>query len=517
MAGYNLYQNYHCGQNPRLLQDILKKEWGFDGAVVSDWGGIHHTDQAIAHGVDLEFGSWTNGLSTGVGNAYDNYFLALPYLQRIRQGQVGTAELDNKVRRVLRLMFRTSMNSRKPFGSMCSPEHYDAARRIGEEGIVLLKNEGGLLPLNLNKMRKIAVIGENAVKMMTVGGGSSTLKVQHEISPLQGLRRRVADSAEVMYARGYVGDPGGEYGGVVTGQNLADDRSPAVLRDEAVQLARQADCVIFIGGLNKSPGQDCEDADRASLSLPYGQDSLIMALAEANPRLVVVNISGNAVAMPWVRRVPAIVQGWYLGSESGNALAAVLMGDADPGGRLPFTFPARLEDVPAHQVGEYVGKPANDTVDVHYREGIFVGYRWADRHPRVRPLFPFGYGLSYTTFAYGRPTVDTPQLTADGTVTVRVKVRNTGHRTGQEVVQLYIRDVQSSLPRPLKELKGFRKVRLAPGEETEVQFTVGREALSYFDDARHAWVAEPGRFEAIIAASAADVKGKVGFALTAEP
>lgn len=517
MAAYNLYQNYHCGQNPRLLQDILKKEWGFDGAVVSDWGGIHHTDQAIAHGVDLEFGSWTNGLSTGVGNAYDNYFLALPYLQRIRQGQVGTAELDHKVRRVLRLMFRTSMNSRKPFGSMCSPEHYDAARRIGEEGIVLLKNEGGLLPLNLNKTRKIAVIGENAVKMMTVGGGSSSLKVQHEISPLQGLRRRVADSAEVMYARGYVGDPGSEYGGVVTGQDLTDDRSPSALRDEAVQLARQADCVIFIGGLNKSPGQDCEDADRASLSLPYGQDSLIMALAEANPRLVVVNISGNAVAMPWVRRVPAIVQGWYLGSESGNALAAVLMGDADPGGRLPFTFPARLEDVPAHQVGEYVGKPANDTVDVHYREGIFVGYRWADRHPRVRPLFPFGHGLSYTTFAYGRPTVDTPQLTADGTVTVRVKVRNTGHRTGQEVVQLYIRDVQSSLPRPLKELKGFRKVRLAPGEETEVQFTVGREALSYFDDARHAWVAEPGRFEAIIAASAADVKGKVGFALTAEP
>ena len=513
MGGYNLYQNQHCCQNERLLQDILKGEWGFDGAVVSDWGGVHNTEQAIAHGVDLEFGSWTDGLANGVSNAYDNYYLANPYLELIQAGKVGTRELDDKVRRVLRLIFRTAMNTRKPFGSMCSPEHYDAARRIGEEGIVLLKNEGGLLPIRLDEVKKVAVVGENAVKMMTVGGGSSSLKVQREVSPLDGIRARLKGKAEVTYVRGYVGDVGGEYNGVVTGQDLKDDRTPDELIAEAVQVAKEADLVIFVGGLNKSAGQDCEDSDRASLSLPYGQDRVIEALAEANPRLVVVNISGNAVAMPWVDRVPAIVQGWFLGSEAGNALASVLTGDVSPSGRLPFTFPVRLEDVPAHSLGEYTGERRRDTVDIRYNEGIFVGYRWADKQKKVKPLFAFGHGLTYTTFEYGKPTVDRKTLTVDGTVTVRVKVKNTGSREGQEVVQLYVSDLKSSLPRPVKELKAFRKVRLAPGEEQEVSFTLGRDALSFFDADRHEWVAEPGKFEAIVAASAADIKGKVAFEL----
>ena len=513
MSSYNLYQNQHCGQNKRLLDDILRGEWGFDGAVVSDWGGIHDTDQAIAHGIDLEFGSWTNGLTSGASNAYDNYYLALPYLQRIKAGKVGTKELDDKVRRVLRLMFRTSMNTRKPFGSMRSPEHYAAARRIGEEGIVLLKNEGNVLPINLDGVKKIAVIGENAVKMMTVGGGSSSLKVQREISPLQGIRTRVGNMAEVVYARGYVGDASGEYNGVVTGQNLQDDRSPEELIAEAVQVAKEADYVIFIGGLNKSAGQDCEDSDRASLGLPYGQDQVIEALAAANSNLIVVNISGNAVAMPWIEQVPAIVQDWYLGSEAGTSLASVLMGDVNPSGKLPMTFPVRLEDVPAHQLGEYTGERTQDTVDIKYNEGIFVGYRWADRQKKVKPLFPFGYGLSYTTFEYGKPTADAQTMTADGELTIRVSVKNTGAREGQEVVQLYISDKKAYLPRPVKELKGFRKIKLAPGEEKEVTFTIRKDALSFFDADKHEWVAEPGKFEAIIAASAADIKGKVPFEL----
>ena len=513
MSAYNLYEGKHCGQNPRLLDEILKGEWSFDGAVISDWGGIHNTGQAIAHGVDLEFGSWTDGLSNGAANAYDNYYLALPYLKLIQEGRVTTRELDDKVRRVLRLMFRTSMNTRKPFGSMCSPEHYAAARQIGEEGIVLLKNEGDVLPINLEAVKKIAVVGENAVKMMTVGGGSSSLKVQREISPLEGIRRRVSGRAEVVYARGYVGDASGEYNGVVTGQDLRDDRTPEELIAEAVEAARDADCVLFIGGLNKSAGQDCEDSDRAGLELPYGQDRVIEALAQANKNLIVVNISGNAVAMPWLDRVPAVVQDWYLGSEAGTSLAAVLVGDVNPSGRLPFTFPARLEDVPAHQLGEYTGTRTQDTVNVRYNEGIFVGYRWADKQKKTKPLFPFGYGLSYTTFEYGKPTVDNAVMTADGSVTVRVRVKNTGVREGQEVVQLYVSDVKASLPRPVKELKGFQKVRLAPGEEKEVVFTLRKDALSFFDADQHRWVAEPGKFEAIVAASAADIKGKVAFEL----
>lgn len=513
MGAYNLYKGQHACHNKYLLNDILKKEWGFDGVVISDWGGTHHTMEAIQNGLDLEFGTWTNGLAGGAKKAYDNYHLALPYLRLIREGKVGTDELNDKARRVLRLMFRTTLNPHRPLGSMLSEAHYDAARRIAEEGIVLLQNKGGLLPIDLSRAKKIAVIGENAIKMMTVGGGSSSLKVQHECTPLDGIRRRVADSVEVVFARGYVGDVSGEYNGVTTGQDLRDDRTPDVLRDEAVRTATQADYVIFFGGLNKSAGQDCEDADRAGLGLPYGQDSLIAALAKANKNLIVVNVSGNAVAMPWADDVPAIMQAWFLGSEAGNAIAAVLTGDVSPSGKLPFTFPAKLEDVAAHSLNAYTGERKRGIVDIEYKESIFVGYRWADKHTDKEPLFPFGHGLSYTTFDYGKPRVDAKSMFPDGKVTVSVRVKNTGKRTGQETVQLYVSDKKASLPRPVKELKGFQKVTLAPGEEKEVNFIVTREALSFFDDRKHAWVAEPGTFEALIGASATDIRGRVAFTL----
>ena len=513
MGSYNLYKGQHCCHNQYLLNDILKGEWGFDGVVISDWGGAHDTDQAITNGLDMEFGSWTNGLSNGASNAYDNYYLAMPYLQRIQEGKVGTKELDDKVRRILRLAFRTTMNTSRPWGAILSPEHYEAARRIGEEGIVLLQNEGGLLPINLDKAKKIAVIGENAIKMMTVGGGSSSLKVQREISPLDGIRQRVGNQVEVVYARGYVGDASGEYNGVVTGQNLKDDRTPDELIVEAVKVAADADYVIFIGGLNKSANQDCEDTDRAGLGLPYGQDDVIQALAKVNRNLIVVNISGNAVAMPWVKEVPAIVQDWYLGSEAGSALAAVLVGDVNPSGKLPFTFPVKLEDNAAYALGEYTGVRSDTVINIKYNESIFVGYRWADKQKKSKPLFAFGHGLSYTTFEYGKPVADAKTMSPDGKLTVKVTVKNTGSREGQEVVQLYIADKKSSLPRPLKELKGFKKIKLTPGESKEVSFVIDKEALSFFDDTKHAWIAEPGKFEAIIAASAADVKGVVPFEL----
>lgn len=514
MGAYNLYKGQHTCHNQYLLNDILKGEWGFDGVVVSDWGGVHDTDQAITNGLDMEFGSWTDGLSNGASNAYDNYYLADPYLERIQSGKAGTKELDDKVRRILRLAFRTTMDRNRPYGAMRSPEHYDAARKIGEAGIVLLQNNGNLLPIDLAKTKKIAVIGENAVKMMTVGGGSSSLKVQREISPLDGIRNRVGNRAEVVYARGYVGDASGEYNGVVSGQNLKDDRSPEELIAEAVRVAGEADYVIFIGGLNKSAHQDCEDSDRTGLGLPYGQDRVITELVKTNQNLVVVNVSGNAVAMPWIKEVPAVLQAWFLGSEAGNAIAAVLMGDVNPSGKLPFTFPARLEDVPAHQLGEYPGsEKVGDIVNEKYNEGIFVGYRWADKQKKAKPLFPFGHGLSYTTFEYGKPVADKKAMTADDTITFTVTVKNTGDREGQEVVQLYISDKKSSLPRPVKELKGFKKVKLAPGEEQKVSFTVAKDALSFFDGAKHEWIAEPGKFEAVIAASAADIRGVVPFEL----
>ena len=515
MGSYNLYKNQHGCHNQYLLNDILKGEWGFDGVVVSDWGGVHNTQEAITNGLDMEFGSWTNGLSNGASNAYDNYYLADPYLKLIREGKVGTKELDDKVRRILRLAYRTTMDRNRPYGSLCSEAHFAAARRIGEEGIVLLQNRNNLLPIDLNRAKRIAVIGENAIKMMTVGGGSSSLKVKYELSPLDGIRKRVGDQAEVIYARGYVGDPSGEYNGVKSGQDLEDSRSPEELIAEAVAVAKEADYVIFIGGLNKSAHQDCEDADRKELGLSYGQDKVITALVKANKNLIVVNISGNAIAMPWVKEVPAIVQAWYLGSEAGSAIASVLTGDVNPSGKLPFTFPASLQDVGAHKLGEYPGTPRSDgspIVDQKYNEGIFVGYRWVDKE-KTKPLFSFGHGLSYTTFAYGKAVADKKVMGQDETLTITLPVTNTGSREGSEVIQLYISDLKSSLPRPVKELKGFSKVKLAPGETREVTFTIGKEALSFFDDTRHEWVTEPGKFEALVGASSTDIRNRVAFEL----
>lgn len=513
MGSYNLYKDQHCCHNEHTLNDILRGEWGYDGVVVSDWGGTHDTGQAIRNGLDMEFGSWTDGLKGGSSNAYDNYYLAYPYLEKIRSGEVGTEELDNKVRNVLRLMYRTVLDRNRTLGSMCSEAHYAAARKIGGEGIVLLKNEGGLLPMDMDNAGKILVVGENAIKMMTVGGGSSSLKVQREISPLDGIRERAGRNVEVVYERGYVGDVTGEYNGVTTGQDLSESRSAEQLIADAVAQAKDADYVVFVGGLNKSAHQDCEDSDRYGLGLPYGQDKVIEALAEANSNLIVVNVSGNAVAMPWVDKVPAVLQAWFIGSEAGHAIADVLSGDVNPSGKLPFTFPARIEDVPAHIFGEYVGKTSRDTVDVEYKDGIYVGYRWTDMQKKIRPLFAFGHGLSYTTFEYGEPELDNTEMLPDGTVTVSVKVTNTGDRTGRETVQMYVGDRKSSLPRPVKELKGFEKVTLAPGESTTVSFTVDRDDLGFFDPDRHEWVAEPGKFDIYVAAAADDVKGKVTFEL----
>ena len=309
MGAYNLYKNEHNCHNQWTLNKILKGDWKYDGVVVSDWGGAHDLEQSVKNGLDMEFGTWTDGLTMGATNAYDNYYLSLPYMKAIQEGKFTQKELDDKVRRVLRLFYRTTMNPNRPHGFLCSESHYSAAKQIAEEGIVLLQNKNNVLPINTQQVKRVLVVGENAIKMMTVGGGSSSLKVQREISPLEGLKVRLAkDGIEVDYARGYVGDVTGNYNGVTTGQNLDDKRSEAELIAEAVEKAKTADYVIMFGGLNKSAFQDCEGLDRKHYELPYNQDKLIEALAKANRNFVYVNISGNAVAMPWKSKVAGIVQ-----------------------------------------------------------------------------------------------------------------------------------------------------------------------------------------------------------------
>ena len=504
MGAYNLYKGQHLCHNQYILNDILKKDWGFDGAVISDWGGCHDTDQAITNGLDLEFGTWTDGLTMGATNGYDAYYLADPYLERLRDGRASEEVLNEKARRVLRLNFRTAMRKDKPNGSLCSPEHYDAARRIADEGIVLLKNNDNVLPISRKAGSRILVVGENAVKMMTVGGGSSSLKVQREVLPLDGIRAAAGEGVTVEFERGYVGDISGSYNGVVTGQDLSESRSAEELIEDACLKAKDADAVIFIGGLNKSSHQDCEDSDRFGLGLPYGQDAVIEALAKVNPRLAVVIVSGNAVAMPWVDNVNAIVEAWYCGSQSGTALADIIFGDVNPSGKLPVTFPVRLEDNGAHALGAY--DPAS--TEAHYSEGIFVGYRWAQKKD-IKPLFAFGHGLSYTTFSYSEAEISRTTMSENGNVTVSVNVTNTGEREGKEIVQLYIGDDECSVERPVMELKAFRKVSIKPGETVRVSFPVNADMLKFYGN--DGWTLEKGSFTAYVGAASDDIRTSVKF------
>ena len=507
MGAYNKIRGPHACHNDFTLNKILKDDWKFDGCVITDWGGAHDTYEAAVNGLDIEMGSYTNGLTSESVFTYNDYYLASPYLQMLKDGKVPMSTIDDKASRILRLIFRTAMNRQKPYGSVATEEHYAAAREIGNEGIVLLKNApvvkkgAPLLPIDAAKYQNILVVGDNAVRLLNQGGGSSELKVKDMVSPLDGLRAAYGD--KVAYAKGYAaGRP--MYGRAdEIPQNVVDS-----LRAEAVEMAKKADLVVLVGGLNKNHFQDCEGGDRLEYGLPFGQDELIEALLGVNKNLVLVLLSGNAVEMPWVSRVPAIVQGWYLGSMGGKSLADILSGAVNPSGKLPFSFPAKLTDCGAHAFDElsYPG----DSIKQEYKEDILVGYRWHDTK-KIPALFPFGHGLSYTTFTYGKPMASAKAMAADGMLTVTVAVKNTGSIAGKEIVQLYVGDDKCSVLRPVKELKHFAKVALAPGEEKSVTFTLTPDDLKFYDEASAAWKYEPGKFKAYVCASSADVRGVVSF------
>lgn len=507
MGAYNKIRGQHACHNDFTLNKILKDDWKFDGCVITDWGGAHDTYEAAVNGLDIEMGSYTNGLTSESVFTYNDYYLASPYLQMLKDGKVPMSTIDDKASRILRLIFRTAMNRQKPYGSVATEEHYAAAREIGNEGIVLLKNApvvkkgAPLLPIDAAKYQNILVVGDNAVRLLNQGGGSSELKVKDMVSPLDGLRAAYGD--KVAYAKGYAaGRP--MYGRAdEIPQNVVDS-----LRAEAVEMAKKADLVVLVGGLNKNHFQDCEGGDRLEYGLPFGQDELIEALLGVNKNLVLVLLSGNAVEMPWVSRVPAIVQGWYLGSMGGKSLADILSGAVNPSGKLPFSFPAKLTDCGAHAFDElsYPG----DSIKQEYKEDILVGYRWHDTK-KIPALFPFGHGLSYTTFTYGKPVASAKAMAADGMLTVTVAVKNTGSIAGKEIVQLYVGDDKCSVLRPIKELKHFAKVALAPGEEKSVTFTLTPDDLKFYDEASAAWKYEPGKFKAYVCASSADVRGVVSF------
>lgn len=514
MGSYNLYNGQYNCHNKKLLCDILKGDWGFDGVVVSDWGGCRDSEEAILNGLDIEMGTWTNGLTGAASDSYRNYHMADPYLEGLRSGKYTTKELDDKARRILRTIFRTSMRPEPNYGRFVCPEHYQAARNIAAAGVVLLKNDNNTLPLNVPEGGKILVVGENAVKKMVVGGGSSNLKTAYEVNPLEGIQNAYNGKVEVTWVRGYVGDTSTSYNKVDTGQDLTDNRTPEALIAEAVNAAKDADYVIFVGGLNKSEHQDNEGTDRIQLDLPYAQEDVIRALAEVAKNLVVVNISGSPVSMPWAEVAGAIVQGWYGGTESGNALADVLTGKVNPSGRLPFTVPFKYEDGPIKTERQYPGikEDGDEYWQTHYDEGVYVGYRWYDTKD-IPVQWPFGHGLSYTTFEYGEAKAAKASMTADGKMTVTVNVKNTGDREGAEIVQLYIADPVAGIDRPAKELKGFEKISLKPGESKTVSFEIDAADLSYYSIEENGWKAEAGEFQALIGPSSEDIRTTASFEL----
>ena len=513
MGSYNRFEGQHACHNKRLLEDILRGEWGFDGAVITDWGGAHDTKEAALNGLDIEMGSYTNGLTSESSFGYNDYYLADPYLKMLKSGEVPVSTVDDKARNILKLIFRTAMNTKKPFGSKATAEHYAAAKQIGDESIVMLKNSG-ILPLDGSKYNSILVVGDNATRVLTNGGGSSELKVKDYVSPLEALQALYGD--KVKYAQGYdAGRP------MYEREDTIPEAVQAKLRNEAVEMAKDADVVIYVGGLNKNAWQDCESTDRREYELPYNQNQLIEEILAVNPNVIVANITGNAYEMPWVKRVPAILHASYLGTMGGASIADVISGKVNPSGKMPYSIPVKLTDNGAMSFGEqsYPGIEmgggdtrqgwGNNPVQ-KYMEDILVGYRWHDTK-KIPALFPFGHGLSYTAYEYGKPVVSANKIGKDGKITVEVPVTNKGDREGSEIVQLYVSDLKSSVLRPVKELKGFDKVKLAPGETKTVKFEITPESLKYFDEKAHEWVVEPGKFKALIGASSTDIRQTVPF------
>jgi len=481
MGAYTKLRGEYCAYNDYLINKILKGEWGFPGLVMSDWGGTHSMREAALGGLDVEMGTLVGSEDQ---SAYTNFFLATQFLDAVRTNAIPMSVLDDKVRRSLRPMFAAHIFDpmRLP-GALNTPEHRATAQRVAEESMVLLKNDHQALPLNVSNLTSVAVIGENAVRHNAAGFFGAGVKTMYEVTPLDGIEQLVGGRLNVTYSAGY--------------SRFSNDSN---LVERAVTAARQADVAIVVAGLNHSRHQDDEGWDRTDLRLPYGQDELIQKVFEANPRTIVVLVSGPAIELgSWLAQVPAVLQAHYSGIEGGHALARILFGEVNPSGKLTVTYPKQLQDSPAHALGTYPG--TNGTL--FYKEGLLVGYRWFDAK-NIEPEFPFGFGLSYTTFEYSNLKFVPHQ--GGSVVSAEFDIANTGLRAGAEVAELYIHQDNPSLSRPPKELKGFKKIFLQPGEKKTVSIPLDQRAFAFYDPAKAGWVAEAGDYKIEIGGSSRDIR-----------
>jgi beta-glucosidase len=503
MSAYEKVNGKYCAENPYLLTDVLKKEFGFKGFVISDWGSTYSTAPTVNAGMDLEMpggppakAMLSNPRTIMSGNS-GAWLEGAKVLAEIKAGSIKEATLDDNVSRILRVIFLSGLfdHPHAGGGEVDTPEQRAVALQGATEGIVLLKNQGGLLPLDSAKMKSIAVIGPNAAVARTGGGGSSLVRPKSAVAPLDGIKEK-AGGIKVTYALG-VGMEGED-----EAQDTPEARAKAL--KEAIDAAASADvAVVVVGRYNKI---ESEGFDLKTMDLPAGQDELIQAVEKANSHTVVVLNTGDPVTMTrWIDTTPALLDMWYGGQEGGGALAAVLFGAANPSGKLPVSLPKKFEDSPAY--GHYPG----ENLKVDYAEGIYVGYRYYDTK-NVEPLFPFGFGLSYTTFDYKNLKVANA-ITLSGTnaakgLAVGVNVSNTGTRAGAEVVQVYVHDGHSKIDRPVHELKAFKRVELQPGETKTVEFSLDRSAFSYWSPEKKDWVSDPGTFEVQVGASSRDIRLK---------
>lgn len=516
MSAYNKVNGYWCGENDILLNQILRKDWGFKGMVISDWGGTHSTVESINSGLNVEM----------PGKDYHGDAL----LDSVRSGRVSESVIDQRVREILRvrLLIDPIPAEKANIEMTAKPEQAAIAYIVASKSIVLLKNQSGILPIDINKVKTIAVIGDNADKKMASGGVGAGVKALYEVTPLSGLRNKIGDSVKLVYAQGYTSQNNQRRGtgwpGATMPQTLDNSEN---LINEAVNAAKEADLVLFFGGNNRQ--WETEGSDRKDINLPYNQEAVFKAIAEVNSNIVFVIVAGAPVDLNIVgEKSAAIIQSWFNGTEGGNALADVLLGKISPSGKLPFTYPVKLEDSPAYALGNYPQTDAEIGQDVFvalvgnkndvqngssnrttavYSEDLLVGYRWYITK-NVPIMYPFGHGLSYSKFEYSGITTSKSRYSEGDNIEVSFTLRNKGIMDADEVVQLYVHRIDATVEWPYQELKAFQRVSLKSGEEKVINLSIPVEQLKYWNEASYKWSLEHGKIELLLGSSAGDIRQK---------